>query len=145
MLEFMNGKWTAFISVGGSVMAFFLGAWNLPLKILLGAILLDYLCGTMKAFYFGEVSSKVGYKGLIKKVGILFMVMVGQLVDMITGLGVIRNAVCLAYAVNELYSISENVGAIGIYVPPFIKDNLAQLKKSVEKVTEGEKKEEKSE
>lgn len=150
MLEFMNGKWTAFISLGGSVMAFFFGAWNLPLQLLLGAIFADYICGMMKAFYHGDVSSRVGYKGLMKKVGILFMVMVGQFIDMMTGLGVIRNAICLAYAVNELVSITENVSSMDIYVPPFIKDNLAQIKTTVEKVTTSagkleEKKEDKAE
>lgn len=134
MYNFIDGRWTALISVGGSVMAFFLGAWNLPLQILIGAILADYVCGMMKAFYLGEVSSRTGYKGLIKKVGILFMVVVGQFADMMLGLGVLRNAVCLAYAVNELWSICENVSAMDVYVPPFIKDKLIQIRTMVESV-----------
>lgn len=134
MYNFIDGKWTAIFSIGGSVMAFFLGVWNLPLQILMGAILADYVCGTMKAFYLGEVSSRVGYKGLIKKVGILFMVVVGQFADMILGLNILRNAICLAYAVNELWSICENVSAMGVYIPPFIKDKLVQIKVLVENV-----------
>lgn len=135
MLEFFEGKGTLILSIGGSIMSFLIGAWDLPLQILLVAIVMDYLCGTMKAFYTGDISSKVGYKGLIKKVGIIFMVVVGQLADLMLGIAVIRNAVCLAYAVNELWSICENVAIMDIYIPPFIKDNLAQIKEVVENIS----------
>lgn len=133
-MEFIEGKGIVALSFVGSLATFILGAWDLPLQILLVAVVLDYLCGTMKAFYLGKVSSKVGYKGIIKKMGIFFMVVVAQLADMTLGLEVLRNTVCIAYTVNELYSISENVAIMDVYIPPFIKDKLIQVKEVIEKI-----------
>lgn len=132
MLDFLEGKWTAIFAVGGSFMTFLFGAFDLPLQILCVAVVLDYFSGMLKAFYLGEVSSKVGYKGLIKKVGIFFVVVIAQLIDHVLGLAVLRSATCIAYAINEMTSISENVSLMDIYVPPFIKDNLAQIKEKIE-------------
>lgn len=130
----LDGKWTAIFAVGGSAMTFLFGAFDLPLQILCVAVVLDYFSGMLKAFYLGEVSSKVGYKGLIKKVGIFFVIVVAQLIDHTLGLAVLRNATCIAYAINEMTSISENMASIDVYVPAFIKNNLAQIKETVENV-----------
>ena len=46
----------------GGVGGFLFGQWDLPLKILLAAIVLDYISGMLKAFYLGNVSSRSGYK-----------------------------------------------------------------------------------
>ena len=70
----------------GGIGGFLFGKWDLPLQILLTAIVLDYISGMLKAFYLGEVSSRKGYKGLIKKVGILFTIVVANLTDLILNL-----------------------------------------------------------
>lgn len=115
-------------------MTFMFGAFDLPLKILCVAVIMDYLSGMLKAFYLGEVSSKKGYKGLVKKIGIFFVIMVAQLIDRILGLEILRNATCIAYSINELTSISENMVSLDIYVPLFIKNSLGQIKDSVENI-----------
>lgn len=127
MLEFLEGKWTAVFAVGGSLMTFLFGAFDLPLQILCVAVGLDYFSGMLKAFYLGEISSKVGYKGLIKKVGIFFVVIVAQMADLLLGMFIFRSAICLFFSANEMISVLENVGNMGIPIPKFLKDRLAQV------------------
>lgn len=123
----IEGKWTAIFAVGGSIMTFLFGAFDLPLQILCVAVALDYFSGMLKAFYLGEVSSKVGYKGLIKKVGIFFVVIVAQMADMLLGLIIFRSAICLFFSANEMISVLENVSNMGIPIPKFLKDRLVQV------------------
>ena len=124
----LEGKWTAIFAVGGSAMTFLFGAFDLPLQILCVAVVLDYFSGMLKAFYLGEVSSKVGYKGLVKKVGIFFVVIVAQIADMLLGLIIFRSAICLFFSANEMISVLENVGNMGIPIPKFLTDRLTQVK-----------------
>lgn len=112
----------------GAVGGFLFGKWDLPLQILLTAMVLDYISGMLKAFYLEEVSSKVGYKGLIKKVGILFTVVVANLTDLILGLTVFRSAICMFFCMNELISVLENVALLGVPIPEFLASKLIQTK-----------------
>ena len=112
----------------GGVAGFLFGKWDLPLQILLTAMVLDYISGMLKAFYLGEVSSRVGYKGLIKKVGILFTIVVANLTDIVLGLTIFRSAICMFFCMNELVSVLENVALIGVPIPKFLTDKLIQTK-----------------
>ena len=112
----------------GGVGGFLFGKWDLPLQILLTSIVLDYIAGMLKAFYLGEVSSKKGYKGLIKKVGILFVIAVSNLTDLILGLTIFRSAICMFFCMNELISVLENLSSIGIPIPSVLKNKLIQTK-----------------
>ncbi|MBP3930053.1 MAG: phage holin family protein [Peptostreptococcaceae bacterium] len=126
-------------AIVGGVTDFLFGAWDLPLQILLTAIVLDYVSGMLKAFYLGEVSSRVGYKGLIKKVGILFTIVVANLTDLILGLHIFRSAICMFFCMNELISVLENISALGIPIPDILKDKLIQTKGNSENSKGGEK------
>ena len=129
---------TMIISTIGSVATFMIGAWDLPFKILFCAVVIDYLSGTLKAWYLGKknpkkgINSKVGFIGLLKKISIFFIIAVAQLTDTILGMEIIRNAICIAYAINEMYSVCENVAMMDMYVPAFIKDRLAQIQQQVD-------------
>ena len=123
-----NSKLRYIGTVAGGIGGFLFGAWDLPLKILLTAMVLDYISGMLKAFYLGEVSSKVGYKGLIKKVGILFTIVVANLTDLILGLTIFRSAICMFFCMNELVSVLENVTLLGVPIPEFLVNKLIQAK-----------------
>ena len=62
----------------------------------------------------GSLSSSACWKGLIKKVCTLLIVVVTQRIDILTGSEYIRNAVVIAFCVSELISICENAGLMGI-------------------------------
>lgn len=123
----------------GGIGGFLFGQWDLPLQILLTAMVLDYISGMLKAFYLGEVSSRKGYKGLIKKVGILFTIVVANLTDLILGLTIFRSAICMFFCMNELISVLENISALGIPIPDILKDKLIQTKGNSENSKGGEK------
>lgn len=115
-------------AIVGGVLGFLFGKWDLPLKILLTAIVLDYISGMLKAFYLGEVSSRTGYKGLIKKVGILFTIVVANLTDLILGLTIFKSSICMFFVMNELVSVLENIALLGVPIPEFLSSKLIQTK-----------------
>lgn len=68
-------------------------------------------------------------RGLIKKLGLLIIVMVGTLVDRATGnTGAVRTLVIYYFVANEGLSILENLGQAGIPIPQSVKKALKALK-----------------
>ena len=89
---------------------------------------LDYLTGLMVAVYTKTVSSEIGYKGLLKKVGILIIIAVAHLVGQAVGIAEIRSFVIGFYIANEAISITENVGNMGVPLPEKLMNVLGQLR-----------------
>ncbi len=98
-------------------------------KALLFFIVLDYLSGVMRAFYTGKLSSKVGAKGIIKKIGYIILVIVVEILDiLLKDNGYLRNIVIYMFIANEGISILENWSAMGIKLPAIIKDKFNNMK-----------------
>ena len=98
-------------------------------KALLIFIVLDYLSGVMRAFYTGKLSSQVGAKGIIKKIGYIILVIVVEILDiLLKDNGYLRNIVIYMFIANEGISILENWSAMGIKVPDIIKDKFSNMK-----------------
>jgi toxin secretion/phage lysis holin len=113
----------------GAMFDYLFGEWNLLLQILLASVVLDYLTGLLASGIEGKLSSKVGFKGIVKKIMIFVLVAVGHLVDKAIGDGsMIRNAIIFFYLGNELLSIIENAGRTGLSVPEQIKNAVQVLK-----------------
>lgn len=109
---------------------YLLGGWDVSLICLVIVIALDYISGVMKAFVLKSLSSKIGLYGLMKKIGLLLVVMLAVVVDRVTGnTGMIRNLVIYYFVANEGLSIIENLGQAGVPVPQSIKKALKALKK----------------
>lgn len=109
---------------------YFLGGWDMALKTLLIIIALDYLTGVCDAIANKEINSKIGAKGIIKKVGYLIIVAVSVQLDQIVGdTGAIRNLVIYFFVANEGISILENWGSMGLPLPEKVMEVLEQLKK----------------
>lgn len=113
----------------GSVLGFLLGGLDGYLYTLIGFILIDYLTGLMAAFVCRQVSSEIGFAGILKKLLILVMVAMGHLLDQnLLGSGAaMRTAVIFFYLANESISITENLGRLGFPIPAKLKRVLAQL------------------
>lgn len=108
---------------------YLLGGIDIAMQCLLIAIVLDYLSGMIKAFNLKQLSSKVGFKGIMKKVGVLLIVMLGVLVDRVTGdTGAIRTLVIYYFVANEGLSIIENLSLAGVPIPKGLKKALKALK-----------------
>lgn len=113
----------------GAILYFLFGEFDIALQCLLVFIALDYISGIIKAFTNKELSSKSGFRGILKKVGILIIVAVGVLVDRITGdSGAVRSLVIYYFVANEGLSIIENLSQTGLPIPKSIKNALKILK-----------------
>lgn len=118
------------LAVTATTFIYLIGGLDIALVCLLIAIALDYISGIIKAYVTKELSSKIGLKGILKKVGILLIVMLSVLVDRVTGeTGAVRTLVIYYFVANEGLSILENLGQAGVPIPESIKKALKVLKK----------------
>lgn len=124
----------------GTFLTFIFGDWDVALQCLVIAITLDYISGIIKAFVNKELSSKIGVKGILKKVGVLVVVALAVLIDKITGeSGAVRTLVIYYFVANEGLSIVENLGEAGLPIPDVIKKALKSLKNESKGKTNGKK------
>lgn len=118
--------------IGGTILtgvSYLLGGFDTALITLLIIMSLDYISGVFKAIYNKEVDSKIGLKGIIKKVGYLIIVALSVILDKVAGnTGAIRTLVIYFFVANEGISILENWGAMGLPLPKKLFDVLEQLK-----------------
>lgn len=120
-------------AAGGATAGYFFGGWNALLGVLVAFVAIDYITGVLAAGAEGKLSSGVGLKGIAKKVAIFFLVAVAHLVDVAIGQGdVVRDATIFFYLANELVSILENCGRLGLPVPEVIKQAVEVLKRKGE-------------
>lgn len=118
-----------FISVLGTTFVYIYGGLDVALQCLIIAIILDYLTGLIKSYINKSLSSSIGFKGILKKIGILILVALAVLVDRITGeTGTIRTLVIYYFVANEGLSIIENLGEAGLPIPSNLKNALDSLK-----------------
>lgn len=118
------------LAVIGTGLIYLLGGFDIALTCLLIAIVLDYISGMLKAFITKQVSSKIGFKGILKKMSILIIVMLAVLIDKVTGeTGAIRTLVIYYFVANEGLSVLENLGQAGVPIPQNIKKALKVMKK----------------
>ena len=92
-------------------------------------MVLDYITGLMCAVMDKKLSSAVGFRGICKKVLILMLVGVANIMDVhVIGTGsALRGAVVCFYLSNEGLSLLENAAHIGLPVPERLKAILVQL------------------
>ena len=114
----------------GTGFVYLLGGVDVAMTCLLVAIALDYLSGLIKAYETKTLSSKIGLRGILKKVGVLLVVMLSVLIDRVAGeTGAIRTLVIYYFVANEGLSIVENLAQAGVPIPQTIKKALKALKK----------------
>ena len=113
----------------GGWIGYFVGGMDGLLIALIVFMVLDYITGLMCAVMDKNLSSAVGFRGICKKVLILMLVGVANIMDVhVIGTGsALRGAVVCFYLANEGLSLLENAAHIGLPVPQRLKDVLAQL------------------
>lgn len=120
----------------GSAIAYLFGGWSTGLITLIVLMSLDYISGLMVAGVFhkskktesGALESNTCFKGLCKKGMMLLIVLVAYRLDLTVGSSYIRDAVIIAFIVNETISILENAKLMGIPIPEVIDRALDILK-----------------
>lgn len=116
----------------------------IPLTLLIITMLIDYISGMSKAYINSEWSSKVGFKGIVKKLGYIGVVIVAAVMDWViySGLKGVGISIGMSYylglivtiwlLINECISILENLGAIGVPLPTFLIKGIKKLQKNIE-------------
>lgn len=134
-----NGICTGIGIVGGFITSMF-GGWDSGLTTLLLFMTIDYASGLIVAGIFhnsnktesGTLESRAGWKGLCRKCMTLLFVLIAYRLDLAIGVDYIRDAVIIGFIANELISIVENAGLMGIPLPAVIKNAIDILKRKEE-------------
>ena len=118
------------INLIGSVLIFLVGGLDNLFITLLIFVALDYLTGVIKAIYKKKLNSKLGLKGILKKLGYIVIVVVATLFDYLIGDNTmaVRSLVIYFFISNEAISILENWAMMGLPLPNKIFQVFENLK-----------------
>lgn len=124
----------------GSVISELFGGWTSAMTTLIIFMLIDYITGILVAAVFkksnktedGGLESKAGWKGLIRKFSTLLIVLISIRLDIIFNTTIISNCVVFTFLANELLSLLENVGLMGIPLPSVLTEVISVLNKKGE-------------
>ena len=127
------------IGVLGSMITLFFGGWSAGLTTLIIFMVIDYISGIVVAGVFknspksesGALQSRVGWKGLARKCMTLLFVLIAYRLDLLVGTNYIRDAVVIGFCANELLSIVENAGLMGVPLPSVITKAIDMLSQKV--------------
>ncbi len=128
------------LGVVGSAIASIFGGWDTGFVSLLILMSLDYISGLIVAGVFknspktatGSLESGAGWKGLCRKGMTLFFVLAAYRLDLAIGTNYIRDAVVIAFIANEMISLVENAGLMGVPLPSVITKAIDILQKKAE-------------
>lgn len=141
----MITKIKAFFTAIFAAISSLLGVLTIPILLLVLCNLIDYVTGILAAPKRGEkISSDIGLAGIIKKVCMWLLVVVGAIVDALIKYAIavagftvpftflVACIVAIWLTCNELLSILENIDDIGVNLPPFLKKVVKHIKHQAE-------------
>ena len=146
-MEHISNARTAYLSslaVSAAVGAWVvdaLGGWDNSIQALIAFMAVDYILGILIALVWhksqktddGRFESHASLKGLIRKFSVLIIVFVAVKLDaLLHDGGYVRTAVIMFFIANEGFSIVENLGIMGVPMPPAVKNAFAAIKKQSE-------------
>lgn len=114
----------------GTVATYLWGGFDEVLKALVALACIDYASGVMAAWVGKRISSRVGRKGIVEKVGMFLIIALCNILDQVTGLGdpMLRTVVTWLYIGNESWSIIENFAEVGVPIPQRLREVLIILR-----------------
>lgn len=129
------GVLTMFGAIGGFIVNLF-GGFDVAFRVLAIFMVVDIVMGLVVAARFkkspktidGVLSSKAFCNGLFRKGGMIFFVLVSTQLDLVIGSNYIRSACIMFFISNELLSIIENAGTMGIEFPDVVKNSVSVLR-----------------
>lgn len=136
-----------FAGAVGALAAYF-NVLLIPLVVLAAVMLIDYITGMAGAACTGQMNSRVGVLGIVKKAGYLALVAVGMVVDYLISSALVAIGISLQInycfgmiitiwlIINEMISILENLGEMNIPLPGFLVKMIKSLKNKVEDTAE---------
>lgn len=156
----MNNYIKTIITALCSALSAALGILYIPVLLMVGCNVIDYITGLMAASHRadGTISSYKSIRGIAKKVAMWILVVVGAMVDCLikyaaTTMGyqlpftfLVACIVAVWIVCNEIISILENLIDIGIAIPAFMIPLVKNIKSYTEakvNITDSDEKEEK--
>jgi len=133
----MNIKEVGFSTViasAGTIMSACLGGWDIALRVLIALMVVDYITGFLGAVKNKTVNSDVMWWGGLRKGAILAVLLIAVLLDEMVGNAepILRTLALYFYAAREGISVTENLGILGVPLPPGISRVLTQLQEKGE-------------
>ena len=133
----MNTKeltFNTFIATTGTIVSAWLGGWDAALKVLVVLMVIDYATGFLGAVKNQKVNSEVMYWGGFRKCAILVVLAIAVLLDQMVGntTPILRTLAIYFYVSREGISVTENLGILGVPLPPGISRVLTQLQEKGE-------------
>ena len=124
----------------GAFIAQLFGGWTQGMTTLVILMIVDYIMGILVAAVFGtskktedgKLESRAGWKGLVRKGVTLLIILVATRIDILMGTTFVRDAAVIGFSANELLSIIENAGLMGIPMPKVITDAVEVLQNRAE-------------
>lgn len=123
-----------------AVMSYALNSFSELVALLVFLMIIDYVTGLTAAYYRKDIQSRIGVKGIVKKVGFMVLITVAFFLDYIVVTSLLKLSIELPFdgsfgfattiwlIGNEGVSITENLGTIGVPLPPFITSAFKKLK-----------------
>jgi len=138
-MSFTQWVYVIISTIGATILALW-GGWDIAMQILVIFIAVDFIMGLLVAVTkrspktaSGGLSSYTCFIGLCRKIAILLLIMISHALDGLLGTEFIRNAAITGFCLNELISIIENTGLLGLKLPPVIMNAVDLLKAKTEK------------
>ena len=125
--------WNSILSALCVICVSLYGGLNGLLIAVLALMAIDYITGLASSFVMKTTNSKVGWKGIIKKLVMLLILIMAHILDVYAlgladGGSALMSLVEFLFIANEGLSIVENAGKLGIKLPKALSDALVQLK-----------------
>ena len=106
-----------------------IGPSNQLLYALIFVIIIDYITGVCVAIHNKKLSSKIGAKGIARKISIFALIALSHILDfyILESADALKTLTIIFYLSNECMSVLENVGTLGLPLPKKLKDILAHF------------------
>ena len=135
-MENLKGIFCGAVGVVGGIVAKVLGGWDSALATLVCCIVLDYVTGLVVAGVFnnsnktetGALESRAGLKGLCRKIMLILFVGLAYRLDILLNTDYIRYTVIIGFICNEVISLIENAGLMGVPIPAVLTKAIDVLK-----------------
>lgn len=132
-MDKINTFYNSLVAAFGVIVGFLFGDMQGCLVALICFIVLDFITGVLTGVVEKNLSSEVAYRGIIRKIIELIIVIASHMIDKyICGTGdVIMTAVCFLFISTEGISLLENAARLGVPIPNKLVETLSQLKVKV--------------
>lgn len=122
-------NWISIVfGMAGGFLTYWLGGWDVLLKTIVFLAIADYITGWIKGIYTKQLSSEIGFRGLLKKIVMFIVIAVSFVIQgLIGGTIPLREVVIMFYIANEGLNLLENA-AVFTPIPDKLKNVLLQLR-----------------